>query len=297
MSYPKTLVHPSYAPAVVAVPLSMDELKAGKVPEPAAPARYPPVTVHGEDQERLERSRGYREPGEPELGTQHHEYPLWLVHPDHVTEVPARDALVGKDKDGHDIVLITAQAHVSGKWPDKLVHSREEELFHVEQGYRRPGKSDPAAAQSAKSAPHDPTRTHQEYPKAVGSQVVEAPAAVQKVGGGTEYPKWVKGLLVHSREEEARLGDSPVPPSLEQLAASNPVQEELERLRAENQRLQQVLAESAAPPEVAAPGERQAERAALAAEAEKRGIKVPGYWGVPKLKQVLAEAEAQPAVD
>lgn len=84
--YPKAMVHPNYAPAVVERPSPGRPLLPGEAPQAAKAAVFPPVTVMNEDQEEYHKSLGYLSTGgdpaghEPALppGYEPQEYPKWV---------------------------------------------------------------------------------------------------------------------------------------------------------------------------------------------------------------------------
>lgn len=114
----------------------------------------------------------------------HKEYPKHMKHPQFQPGKPGPEV-----KSPHGFTY-----HVGGtpiRFPDVLVRTPDDEEYHKSLGYEVIGKSDPAA-----------------FARAVGAGQIPDQTAYQPL----EYPKWVLGKLVHSREEEDRLtGVQPAP--------------------------------------------------------------------------------------
>ena len=76
------------------------------------------------------------------------------------------------------------------RFPHHLVHNADDEEFYKSLGYESQGKMDAAA-----------------FDRAVGAGQIPDQVAYKPL----EYPKWVQGKLVHSKEEELRLSGSSEP--------------------------------------------------------------------------------------
>lgn len=198
--YPKTLHHPGFVPAVCNQRTMTRKLLEQGIAETdsmsAKPARFPPVTVNNEDQEQLYRAQGYRAAGERDEQVPHSEYPLFMKHPDHVAAVAYQPANVRPD----GVVLIAEVKAVTGRFPDKLVSSPEEEEYFAAAGYLRPGRSDPDAVQASIASPYVPGRVVEPYPRMEGGLLVKDPAL--STGGVQRYPMYLGGIVVENEAEE-----------------------------------------------------------------------------------------------
>ena len=186
--YPKAMVHPGYHPAKIVRP--------GKWGEPVtaapAPDSFPPVTVNNEQQEEMHRAMGYREQGEaPPPMIDYSEYPLMLVHPEHVDGVPAQ-SFARKDEATGAITTWT-EPGIPEKYPHRQVNNAAEEAEWTAKGWQRPGRADPDAMQASRASPHVPDRTVQEWPKMVDGKVVDPYTAND---GPQLYPMWAHGEVV-----------------------------------------------------------------------------------------------------
>src|ERR1700721_1708649 len=87
---PKTMHHPQYRKSVPQAIESVDASSGRPFKDyVGTPELFPPVTVETADQEALYRSKGYFMPSEsPPPPPEWSEYPVMLVHPDHVDAVP-----------------------------------------------------------------------------------------------------------------------------------------------------------------------------------------------------------------
>ena len=113
----------------------------------------------------------------------HKEYPKHMAHPQFQPGKPGPEV-----KSPHGFTY-----HVGGtsiRFPPVLVRTPEQEEYHKSLGYETVGKSDPDA-----------------FNRAVGAGQIPDHVAYVPL----EYPKWVQGKLVHSKEEELRLSGSSEP--------------------------------------------------------------------------------------
>ena len=164
------------------------------------PDVFPDVTVEDPTTEAYYRSRGYLVPGEvPPPPAEYSEYPVMLVHPDHVDAVPD-DFTIEKAENGEII-----RHRIPGtpeKFPPKTANSKSEEKRLGADGYKRAGHDNPDAIRTAKANPHRPGQKTEEFPKMVDGRVVD-PGASR--GGPAEYPKWIGDKLVNNLAEEEAL--------------------------------------------------------------------------------------------
>lgn len=161
------------------------------------PDVFPDVVVKDPNTEAYYRAQGYIVPGEvPTPPAEYAEYPVMLVHPDHVDAVPD-DYAIEKAENGEII-----RHKIPGspeKFAPKQANTAAEEKALGKLGYARAGQDDPEAIRRSKASPHVPGRQTKEFPKMVEGKVVD-PDAQQ--GGPIQYPKWVGDKLVNSRAEE-----------------------------------------------------------------------------------------------
>ena len=172
MNYPLDMQHPGYRPAQISYAHGQGQ-----------PALYPPVTVYSKDQEDQYRAKGYLAPGERQKPmVKFEQYPMMMVHPDAVAEVPAQ--VTAQMVDGR-LVQHTMPA-VPGRFPPVTAMDESDKRMYESQGYRAP-KANPAAFVAMKSSP--------------------------KASNGykpSDYPMWVNGQIVNSREEHvALIGGTP----------------------------------------------------------------------------------------
>lgn len=209
--YPKPMVHPAY--------------KAGATHKLADgdyqgdPDRYPPVTVSNDVQENYHRAMGYLAVGETLAHVDYSEYPLMLVHPEHVDAVP-ESTEARKTETGFETYRVPG---LPEKFPHVVVNDGEEEKKWTAKGWKRPGKADAAAVETAKASPYDPSRRLEEFPKMVDGVVVDPN---QPPLGPIEYPKWVGGQIVNSKaEERAVLASMPMAdrPTVPCVICSKPI--------------------------------------------------------------------------
>lgn len=195
--YPKMMVHPSYEKSHIQ-PVKVDDARGKRVTDyKGTPDRYPPITVHNEQQEAIHRNLGYLEFGEKPKMTEYAEYPLMLQHPDYEPEVPD-ETVPFKTESGVTFTIVKGRP---AKFPPVQVNTPHEESALSENGYRRPGLADPKAAESAKAVPHNPAHAHREWPKMVNGQTVADPKA--PVSDFQKYPMMVGDVVVNSESEEA----------------------------------------------------------------------------------------------
>ncbi len=170
--YPKVMVHPGYAAAV----LSTEHYKG-------SPARWPPITVYKHDDELKERAQGYLLMGEPmpERRPEYVEYPMMLIHPDHVEGIP-EETRARKDWEGGPIIYTKIEGRAEIYPPVVVNNSAEREVWETK-GYRMKTAPDPEAYLKA---------TATAKPK---HETIEP----------NEYPKWVQGKIVNNRDEENAL--------------------------------------------------------------------------------------------
>jgi hypothetical protein len=217
--YPKTLHHPQYRRGhAVPVPGTgkLVNTPQGPVEVRTAfqgiPDLFPPLTVHNPDHEAQARAKGYLEQGEaPPPMADFSEYPLMLSHPDYEPETP--DEVTAVRNDQGQLVTTTIKGKPA-KMPHVFVNTLAEEKAWHTKGYRRPGKSDPQAAEAAKASPYVAGRVTAEYTKVVDGKLVQDPGLPP--AGPIEYPKWITtgkdpdtgdpiGKEVKSRAEEIAL--------------------------------------------------------------------------------------------
>lgn len=171
--YPKAMVHPAYAPAVL-----------GRAPGEGRPARFPPVTVEAKDQEEEYRAKGYLAHGETGKGiAAYAEFPKMLAHPDHVDAVS--DEIIPRRENGQ--ILTTVIRGAPEKYPPVIVNTPAEEAAWGAKGYLAPGRGDPEAIAAAIASPHVPGRVVEEWPKMVNGVLVDERPTVDT----TKYPMWL----------------------------------------------------------------------------------------------------------
>lgn len=197
--YPLDMQHPGYRPAQISYAHGQGQ-----------PALYPPVTVYSQDQEEQYRARGYLAPGERlKPMVKFEQYPMMMVHPDFVAEVPAQ--VTAQMVDGR-LVQHTMPA-VPGRFPPVTAMEESDRRLFESQGYRAP-KANPAAFVAMKSSP-----------KASDSYKP------------SDYPMWLNGQIVNSREEHMALtGERDEPVAQEAPAGSAALAQalaEIERLKAQ----------------------------------------------------------------
>lgn len=114
----------------------------------------------------------------------HKEYPKMMTHPQFQPGKPGPEI-----KSPHGFTYHTGGTPI--RFPPVLVRTPDQEEYHKSLGYETLGKSDPDA-----------------FNRAVGAGQIPDHVAYVPL----EYPKWVLGKMVHSREEEDRLtGAQPAP--------------------------------------------------------------------------------------
>lgn len=169
--------------------------------------------------------------------TQHNEYPKHMTHP------AFRPGTVGKEVMSPNKVPYNLPGEAI-RFPPVLVMDADQEEYHAAQGYVSVGKSDPQAFARAVASATPPPTDH----------------------NPVEYPKWVKGKIVNSAEEEAALSGPPAlnaegaePESFEAtmeavdraLNEKTPAQIEIEALKQQNAKQAAELAEMRAMMEAA----------------------------------------------
>jgi hypothetical protein len=202
--FPKTMVHPSYAPAIIS------DAEAGTAQSYAGkPARFLPQLVHTPDEEQDMRARGYLNVGEPPAQVHYAEYPKILRHPRHSPPVPATKRSVVRKVDGEDQVTIVDVPAREERFADVTVADAAEEEHWRERGWAPAGKWDADAFEHAHTVPevaYDP----QEWPKWIDGQLVEDPDAVpaaERERLAHQYPKEVNGRRVENAAQEAALAN------------------------------------------------------------------------------------------
>lgn len=210
----------SHAPAYEAVTMTHPHARKGKIIQikgtdavsgraftdsQGEPDVFPDVTVKDPQTEAYYRAKGYIVPGEvPPPPAEYAEYPVMLVHPDHVDAIPD-DWHIEKGEGPGEVI----RHKILGKpevWPPKQANDAAEEGALGRQGYARAGRDDPEAIRRSTASPYVPGRKTQEYPKLVNG-VLEDPDAQQ--GGPIQYPKWIGDKLVNNRSEEEALTGKP----------------------------------------------------------------------------------------
>lgn len=204
--YPKTMVHPHYAPAILARPTPM-----GQPNQQGAPARWPPVTVYRPEDEQEQRSKGYLMIGEaPPARPEYAEYPMMLVHPEHVDAIP--DETIAKRETNGELV-VTRLPGKPEKFPPVTAKDAQERKLWEAKGYHVPVRLDPKAFDRAHAAPKPKT----------------LPVTPD------EYPKWVRGVVVKNRmEEDILLGNAVPEVPQEPLSEEDELRAKIAALEAEN---------------------------------------------------------------
>lgn len=122
------------------------------------------------------------------MSDEHAEFPKMMSHPNakkgQAIPIPGSQTYGPKG----DLIRQDYQG-VPDKFPPVLVHNEDDRDYYLAQGYMDNGKSDPSSFARAAANPADP-----DYKPA-------------------EYPKWVGTVLVNDEEEEAALAqcDDPAP--------------------------------------------------------------------------------------
>lgn len=302
--YPKTLYHPAYSAGVPAKPLNAVQLAAGEAQEAGIPCRYAPVTVKTAKDEEYHRAMGYMAQQESHVFAQYSDYPKMMIHPGHVDAVP--DAIDMKKDDEGNLVRIV----IPGKpemHPHVFVNDAEQEEAWRAKGYDLPGKADPVTAADLR-VEHVEGYQPVKYPAMIGGRVINPDA---HKGGPDEYPKFVEGQIVYSRDEEEALTAQPgelTPAKIERkiserLTASIKGDDaEVERI--ETELLAQGIALKDKPHGTVWSRVETGEatlsegaklpaddpRSYLIAEAKARGIRVHHKWSIEKLQEALKAA-------
>jgi|SRR6202021_1892353 len=198
---PKTMHHPQYRKSVPQAIESVDASSGRPFKDyVGTPELFPPVTVETADQEALYRSKGYFMPSEsPPPPPEWSEYPVMLVHPDHVDAVPDETVPIKTDQG----IVFNKIPGRPEKFPPRAANNPTEEKALEQNGYKRAGVADPDAVRTAHAAPFDPSAVTQEFPKWVNGTLIDPGAASRN--GVQEYPKWVGDKIVNSAAEEAKL--------------------------------------------------------------------------------------------
>lgn len=198
--YPKCMVHPAHAPAVIGE-RQIDRL--GRVSYgQSIPERFPKMWVEAPEQEEEARSRGYLALGEaPPLPVGFSEYPLMMAHPDHQDMIPDE---IKAERQADGAIRTWTVPGVPEVHPHITVQNAGVEADWAARGYKRMGVSDPAASSSARAG-YVPGTAAAEYPKWVDGQLVQDPRG--PTPGPMQYPKWISSheCVVNSAEEEAAL--------------------------------------------------------------------------------------------
>lgn len=141
---------------------------------------------------------------EPIPMTAHVEFPKHMRHPGFQPGTPDEEVKLPGGK----------LAYAGGKsirFPDVLVHGREQEEYHESLGYRSIGQSDPAAFARAVQAASPQAEVHQPV----------------------QYPKWVNGKIAHSIEDEAEILGTPIPETPAPVVVKTADQLRIETLEAQ----------------------------------------------------------------
>lgn len=171
------------------------------------PDVFPDVTVKDETTEAYYRSRGYLFAGEvPPPPAEYSEYPVMLIHPEHVEAVPDDFSV---EKGDHGEVIRHRIPGSPEKYPPRQANNAADEADLAKKGYARSGSDNPDAVERAKASPYNPTLHHQEFPKLVDGVMIDPGAPV---GGPQQYPKWVGDKVVNNADEERALTGSVTPP-------------------------------------------------------------------------------------
>ena len=207
---PKLMKHPHFRKGKITPIEGIDPVSGRPFSDSQGePDMFPDVTVKDPTTEAYYRSRGYLIPGEvPPPPAEYSEYPVMLVHPDHVDAIPD-DFTIEKAENGEII-----RHRIPGtpeKFPPKAANSKAEEKKLGQEGYKRAGHDNPDAIRTAKANPHRPGQEPKEYPKVVNGHVVDPGAGH---GGPAEYPKWVGDKLVNNRAEEEALTGKKAQPTV-----------------------------------------------------------------------------------
>ena len=268
--FPKQMMHPQFQPGMVqAVPRGTYTDVHGVTHQMSdmvgTSTRFPPMLAETPDQEAEARSRGYLAAGEAPKVTDYSEYPMMLRHPEH--------------RDG---VQATTEMHqVNGVWtpfpvpaipelyPDKLVRNPEEEREWTEKGWARPGKADDRAFERARSAPGMP---------------------------GTEWPKWVDGVLMQDPDTPA-----PGPQKYPMWVRLSSGQEVIANTRAEHEKLCGPLSDNPEPvkadPKPSISDADWAEFQEFKAWKAARDAVIPHELAKQAVTNIAAAAELQPRFD
>jgi len=204
--YPKTMVHSSYAPAILSVDSAARPGRPYSIRAAAgAPDRFPPVIVDTAEHEAEMRSKGYHLPGEAsQRMTEFYEYPKMLTHPQHADLVPER-------LEGHMISGTLQTVTIPGspeRYPPVTVASRLEETEWGTKGYRANGVTDSGAFERSQNMPNGRPYEPEEWPKWIDGVLYQDPSAMPEAERRrleNEYPKWVGDRIAASPEEEAEL--------------------------------------------------------------------------------------------
>lgn len=203
---PKVMHHPNSRKAKIKPVVGVDAAGRQVTDYQGEPDTLPDVTVKDPTTEAYYRARGYLFVGEvPPPPVEYKEYPVMLIHPDHVDAVPD-DWTVEKGEHGE--VIRHRIPGTPEKFPPRQANDEAEEAAWNAKGYVRGGQDNPDAIRTAKASPYVPNRVHKEYPKIVDGVVVDPDA---DDGGPIQYPKWVKppgakdAVIVNSLEEEINI--------------------------------------------------------------------------------------------
>jgi hypothetical protein len=150
----------------------------------------------------------------------------------------------------------------------KIVRNSAEEKDLLDQGYERPGTSNPAAF-TAQAGGHT-IQPRAEWPKYIDGKVVQDPSLPPPTPKGS-YPRWVNGKIVQD--------PSLKPPGEYPKWRDGQVVENEE---------EDIAALMDADEEMRVPAfERSQERDRLLSEAGKLGLHVDGRWGLTRLREVV----------
>lgn len=185
--YPKWMNHPHYRKGTATLVEGTDPVSGRKFKDYKGTSdRLPPLFVENADQEEHARMRGYLDPGEAPPAIAHGaEYPLMMVHPDHVDAIP--DEKVPHSVDGGPVTIVVIPGKPE-KYPHVTVQDADQEAAWRAKGYDRPGVCDPAAVQTARANPHGIGNKGGEWPKIINGVLTQDPNAKPVEN---QYPMWI----------------------------------------------------------------------------------------------------------
>jgi hypothetical protein len=279
--FPQLMVHPHHVAATISGPEN---------PIPGKPEMFPPIEVHSPDQEERERARGYLRYGEQmEKIVEYSVFPKALVHPGHIDAMPPSQ---GATLDNGRLVTSLIPG-TPEKYPDVFVKNEAEEAEWRAKGYTEAGTSDEYAFEKALLSPGQPGS---EYPKWVDGVLVQDPDLPEDLT--RDYPKWLHfsngdSLIAKDPRDEERIlrsrGEAvPVKPEPKPYVATPPEDAEMAEFRAWKA-AKQADEERAA--FMATDQAEAEEREALYALAEEGGIKIDRRWRLDRLRETVMGRE------